>query len=329
MELKNGRQSYLELIIACTIFGSSGVFLKHIRGMETSSIIFYRLLFGFSLLVAYLLITKRYEVFRLDKKKRYILMIGVFNVITAYCYFRSIGYAGLSTAVLLLYTAPVYVTLLSPVLLREKITSRGFISMLVSLAGIFLVVMPVNGFFESGNQLYMGIVFGLVSGLSYSGTIMTVSHLKKDYSGTAQLFWSALISLVILLPFGSKVPGEVLAMNLPVLILFGIVTTAFASLLYLNSAAKIPAQTVSVLALLEPVSGILLGSLFLHEPIFIKTLQGCVFILLGAFILVWDTRTMPMRLYGMKDPFMSFQTAVRVRIPGIPQIILAWLFKKP
>ena len=75
MELKNGRQSYLELVIACTIFGSSGVFLKHIQGMETSSIIFYRLLFGFSLLVAYLLITKRYEVFRLDKKKRYILMM--------------------------------------------------------------------------------------------------------------------------------------------------------------------------------------------------------------------------------------------------------------
>jgi drug/metabolite transporter (DMT)-like permease len=155
---------------------------------------------------------------------------------------------------------------------------------------------------------------------------MTVSYLKTDYSGMSQLFWSALISLLILLPFGSRVPGEILELNLPVLIMFGIVTTAFASLLYLNSAAKIPTQTVSVLALLEPVSGIILGSLFLHEPIFIKTMQGCVLIIMGALIMVWDTRTMP--IYGMKGPFVSFQAAMRLRILSIPRIILMWLSGK-
>ena len=328
MELKNGHHSYLELIIACTIFGSSGVFLKHIHGMEVSSIIFYRLLFGFSLLVVYLLVKRRYDVFRLDKKKRYMLLIGVFNVITAYSYFRSIGYVGLSTAVLLLYTAPVYVALLSPIFLREKITRRGLMSLSLSLLGIMLVVTPVGGLFGGGTNLLPGVLFGLISGLSYSGTIMTVSYLKTDYSGMSQLFWSALISLLILLPFGSRVPGEVLELNLPVLIMFGIVTTAFASLLYLNSAAKIPAQTVSVLALLEPVSGIILGSIFLHEPIFIKTMQGCVLIIMGALIMVWDTRAMPIQLYGMKDPFVSFQAAMRVRILSIPRIILMWLSGK-
>lgn len=328
MELKNGRHSYIELIIACTIFGSSGVFLKHIQGMEVSSIIFYRLLFGFSLLLVYLLVTKRYDVFRLDKKKRYMFLIGVFNVITAYSYFRSIGYVGLSTAVLLLYTAPVYVTLLSPVFLREKITRRGLMSLFLSLIGIMLVVMPVDGFFGSGNHLLMGLLFGFISGLSYSGTIMTVSYLKTDYSGTSQLFWSALISLLILLPFGSKVPGEILEVNLLSLIIFGIVTTAFASLLYLNSAAKIPAQTVSVLALLEPVSGIIFGSLFLHEPIIMKTVQGCLLILIGASIMVLDIRSMPMQLYGMRHPFMSLHAAMRVRVLDIPRIIFMWLFGK-
>jgi drug/metabolite transporter (DMT)-like permease len=148
MQLKNGRYSYLELVIACTIFGSSGVFFKHVRGMGVSSVIFYRLLFGFSLLVTYLLITKKYEVFRLGKKKRYVLLIGVFNVITAYAYFSSITYAGLSTAVLLLYTAPVYVTLMSPLILGDRITRRSMMSLFLSLAGILLVVMPVGDFSE-------------------------------------------------------------------------------------------------------------------------------------------------------------------------------------
>lgn len=325
MQLKNGRYSYIELVIACTIFGSSGVFFKHVHGMGVSSVIFYRLLFGFSLLMVYLVLTKKYEVFRLGKKKRYVLFIGVFNVITAYAYFSSITYAGLSTAVLLLYTAPVYVTLMSPLILGDRITRRSMMSLLLSLAGILMVVMPAGGLFGNGNSLVIGVLFGLVSGLSYSGTIMTVSYLKTDYSGTSQLFWSALISLLILAPFGSRISGEVLALNLPVLIVFGIVTTAFASLLYLNSAAKIPAQTVSVLALLEPVSGIIFSSLFLHEPILMRTMQGCLLILLAALILVLDKRMI--YVDKMENTVPGFPDVARDRFPYISRMS-SWLFRK-
>lgn len=161
---------------------------------------------------------------------------------------------------------------------------------MVSIAGILLVILPGSSTNGYDSRLLIGIVLGILSGLSYSGTIMTVSYLKDEYSGLTQLFWSTFLSLVILLPFGSKVPADVLFMNLRTLFLFGLITTAFASVLYLNSAAKIKAQTVSVLALLEPVSGIIFGFLFLNEPIFMNTLQGCSFIILGAFILLIDPK---------------------------------------
>ncbi len=285
--IKTGNYSYLELLISCTIFGASGIFLKHIYSMQTVSIIFYRLVFGFLLLLAYCILSKKTHLLHIGKKRRYIVLIAIFNVLTLYTYFSSIKYAGISIAVLLLYTAPVYVTLLSPLFLKEKITKRGMFSLIISVCGILLVVLPGNNI--SGNSLlFTGIVLGILSGLSYSGTIMTVSYLKDEYSGLTQLFWSTLISLLILLPFASKVPVDILVPNLPVLFLFGLITTAFASVLYLNSAAKIRAQTVSVLALLEPVSGIIFGFVFLHEPVFMNTIQGCFFILLGATILVLE-----------------------------------------
>ncbi|MBN2110862.1 MAG: EamA family transporter, partial [Methanosarcinaceae archaeon] len=255
------------------------------------------------------LLTKKYNVIKTGRKKGYLVLIGIFNVVTAYSYYSSIKYSGLSIAVLLLYTAPVYVTLLSPVFLKEKITRRGIISLLVSMAGILMVVLPSNGPFSQNDHLVTGLVFGLISGISYSGTIMTVNHLKNEYPGMAQLFWSTFISLVILMPFSGKVPQDILIPNMPVLILFGLMTTAFASLLYLNSASKISAQTVSVLALLEPVSGIIFGFFFLHEPLIMKTIQGCIFILLGACILVWDHR--PMQVYGTWGPFISIQNALK------------------
>ncbi len=285
---KSSKYSYIELIISCTVFGASGIFIKHIYDMQTASIIFYRLIFGFILLLAYCIVIKRDDVLRLNKKKLFILLIAIFNVLTLYTYFSSIKYAGISIAVLLLYTAPVYVTLLSPLFLKEKITKRGMFSLLISISGILIVILPGSGASGYDTHFLLGIFLGVMSGISYSGTIMTVSYLKDEYSGISQLFWSTFISLLILLPFGSKVPVDILVMNLRTLILFGLITTAFASVLYLNSAAKIRVQTVSVLALLEPVSGIIFGFLFLHEPIFMNTIQGCFFIILGALVLLFE-----------------------------------------
>lgn len=320
---KNSNNSYLELIISCTIFGSSGIFLSHISGMQTSSILFYRILFGFVILLSYLLLKKKYDAFHATKKRRYLLLIGIFNVVTTYSYYSSIKYSGLSIAVLLLYTAPIYVTLLSPFILKEKMTRKGIISLIVSMVGISMVVMPSTGSFGQNSHLFMGITFGLLSGLSYCGTIMTVNHLKNEYSGIAQLFWSTFISLIILIPFAGKVPQAVLLPNLPVLILFGLMTTAFASLLYLNSASKISAQTVSVLALLEPVSGIIFGFFFLHEPVIMKTIHGCIFILFGACILVWDHRIM--QFQGMKGPFISLQNTLKGRFSNISRSTFLFL----
>ncbi|WP_242492645.1 DMT family transporter [Methanolobus psychrotolerans] len=155
---------------------------------------------------------------------------------------------------------------------------------------------------------------------------MTVSYLKDEYSGIAQLFWSTLISLLILLPFGSKVPADIFFMNMRTLFLFGLITTAFASVLYLNSVAKIRAQTVSVLALLEPVSGIFFGFLFLHEPIFLNTIQGCFFIILGAFILIYEPGNAA--IMSLKSSGTYLSVIGKNKLLNIPSIYSSWIFKK-
>jgi drug/metabolite transporter (DMT)-like permease len=294
--------------------------------MQIASIIFYRLIFGFSMLFAYCIVFKKFNILHLNKKKRFILLIAIFNVLTLYTYFSSIQYAGISIAVLLLYTAPVYVTLLSPLFLKEKITKRGMLSLSISITGILMIILPGSTAAGYDGRFLIGIIMGILSGISYSGTIMTVSYLKDEYSGFTQLFWSTFISLLILLPFGSMIPADVLFMNLHTLILFGLITTAFASVLYLNSAAKIRAQTVSVLALLEPVSGIVFGFLFLHEPIFMNTIQGCFFIVLGAFILLIEPGTSG--ILPLKSSSLYLYVIGRGNTLKKPSMYGLWLFKK-
>ncbi|KAF5420141.1 MAG: Permease of the drug/metabolite transporter (DMT) superfamily, partial [Candidatus Methanocomedens sp.] len=57
---------------------------------------------------------RRLSELRLGQKKQYILLLGLMQAGTMLSYFLSVKYTSVSIAALLLYTAPVYVTLLSP-----------------------------------------------------------------------------------------------------------------------------------------------------------------------------------------------------------------------
>lgn len=285
--IQGNNKSYTAVITSCVLFGMVGIFVKGINNMETTSILFYRLLFGLGAIILYLKLIGKLNELRLGKKRNYVLLLGVLNTITLFTYFSALKYSSLAVAVLLLYTAPVYVTLLSPLILKERITLKNVFALTISISGIVLIVNPgefVGSFSGEGSYL-LGILCGLVSGLSYGCSIMTVNYLKEDYSGVAQMFWSTAVSLLLFLPFGVSVPAGVLLDNLKTLVPLGIIATALAYVLYFSGVVHIKAQTAAVLAFLEPVSCIFFGYAVLGEPIYASTIEGCAFILFGAFLI--------------------------------------------
>ena len=72
------------------------------------------------------------------------LLLGVLNTVTMFAYFSAIRHMGIPVAVLLLYTAPIYVTLLSPLLLKERITLLDMLALTLSISGILLAINPLN-----------------------------------------------------------------------------------------------------------------------------------------------------------------------------------------
>jgi drug/metabolite transporter (DMT)-like permease len=86
-----------------------------------------------------------------------------------------------------------------------------------------------------------------------------------------------------LLPSALSTSFHVFLENFNVLIAFGL-TITFAAVIYLKGVSGIRAQTGSILALVEPVSGIFFDSTLLNNPLYISTLLGCVFILTAAYL---------------------------------------------
>ena len=105
---------YSEVVTGSAIYGTIGVFLERVQDMSVGSVLFSRLFFGVCMIFIYLLLSRGLGQLKPGKKRRYLLLLGLLNAVTGMCYFSSIRYSGISVAVLLLYTAPVYVNLACP-----------------------------------------------------------------------------------------------------------------------------------------------------------------------------------------------------------------------
>lgn len=116
---------YGEIIIAAVLWSLAGIFAKQIHGMSAQSIIFYRVILAFAIFFIFILISGNLKIIKLKDKKIYLLLFGIMQAGTMLAFFISILEGSVSIAVLLLYTAPVYITILSPWLLKEKSTKKG------------------------------------------------------------------------------------------------------------------------------------------------------------------------------------------------------------
>ncbi len=162
------------------------------------------------------------------------------------------------------------------------------LALTLSISGILLAINPLNycgvTVLKDGEYI-TGILSGLISGLSYGCSIMTMNYLKENYSAVQQMFWSTAVTLVLLFPFGISVSGLALLNNLKLLIPLGVIASALASLLYFRGPARIKAQTAAVLSLIEPVSSICFCCILLGEPVQSNTVGGCLLILAGAALI--------------------------------------------
>lgn len=282
--------------------------MKWLGDMSIGSIIFYRIIFGLLAILCYLAITGNLGQLSLKGNKKYLLLLGLLYVFQMFSYYSAIRYLGASSAILLLYTDPIYLTILAPLLLGEKNTQRTIIALFLGLIGVFYVTRPAGGFehLDFGSSYFKGVFFGLTGGLFSSGVIISVRYLRDEYNGLTQLFWQSAISLVFLSPFAISLPSYVLAKNLPILILFGILITGIGAVFYIRGVAGVNAITGSVITLLEPVSCIFFDCTVLGNPIHKGMIIGCIFILAAAVVISLDNIVFLKRIiFGEKITFVE------------------------
>ena len=192
---------------------------------------------------------------------------GVFSVVFFnVCYFSCMNYTTLSTAAILLYTAPAFVMVMSFFLFKEKFTMRKVLALLVAFAGCVLVS---GGFGDSGIST-MGLLTGLGAGFGYAlYSIFSRFAIKRGYGSYTITVYTFMLAMVGCIPFMKwEHLGECIQSSagvLPFAGLMAFLTTVAAYILYTKGLEGMENGKASIIASIEPVMASVVGFLLYKE----------------------------------------------------------------
>lgn len=271
----------VRLAAAMTVFGTIGLFVRYIP-LPSSVIALVRGAVGATFLLLVGALKKSPPNWQsIRRNLRYLLPCGIMMGFNWIMLFEAYRYTTVAVATLCYYLAPVIILLLSPIVLKEKLTALKACCIVAALAGMFLV----SGIVQSGDLSafnFRGIGLGTAAAVLYA-MIVLLNKKMRDISASDTTMTELGISAVMMLLY-NLVTVDVSTLSctsvgLILLLIVGVFHTGFCYTLYFGCISALPAQTGALFSYIDPVVAILLSTLVLHEPMDLLCIVGAVLIL--------------------------------------------------
>lgn len=256
----------LKIIIAMTVFGTIAPFVRA-TGLASGEVALYRAVLAALLIGGYLVISGQHIPFRQIKKQIPLLLAsGVAMGFNWILLFEAYKYTTVSVATLSYYFAPVIVTLVCPILFKEKMTAKAWICFAMSTLGLVLIT-GVGGFDASDNN-FLGILFGLGAALLYA-TVILLNKFIKAVDGIHRTFLQFVAAVAVLFPYVAVTDGfNLTALNINgtvLLLIIGFVHTGITYCLYFSSLKELSGQKAAILSYIDPLVAVLISVTLLNE----------------------------------------------------------------
>ena len=280
------KEAFLLTVIASSLWGTSFPAIKiGLQFMDAYTFVFLRFFFALLIMFGLVLFTKK---FTFNFNKRLILFLGCINGIAYLLQYVGMSYTSASKSSLLVNLTVVWVALLSPILLKEKLGRNKLTGVILSLLGIVLVTTNLD--FQSfgiGNILgdFIVIAAGMIWALFILYNKPLVNETKDLAMSLTWLLFFTIFPLIPVVPFSANnfltLPWEawgaimytaIFCWNIPYYI-------------WSKGLRKISPVTSTVILLNEIIVSIIISTIFLSESLTIVTGIGAFFIII-AIILV-------------------------------------------
>lgn len=286
----NGKtRPVLAIMAAASLWGFIGLFsyILMFYGFSPVQVIAVRTIAGALFMTAFLLVRSP-ALLKINLRDIWmfigtgIISVVLFNLF----YLTTFMLSSLSVAVMLLYTAPVFVMLLSLLLFKERLTFSKILALCSTISGCLFLSGMLTGSWQCPPEAFFT---GILSGFGYALYSIFSKYALVKYNSATISVWTFYMASLPLLPFCQ--PDVMLTAFALIPETAGaaagisILCTVLPYLLYTYGLKYVEAGYASILAMLEPVVGCLTGLLLLGETFTSAKAAGFFFILAAIVIL--------------------------------------------
>ena len=280
-------RSKLMNLSAMLIFGTIAIFVRNIE-LTSKEIAVLRGVIGSIFLLGVMLFSKEKTSFSAIKKNLPILVLSGLGVGANWIFlFEAYKYTTVSIATLSYYCAPIFVTIMAPIILKEKISLIKFLCVCTAMIGMLCIVGTNKGSIGEGYNHFLGIIYGLAAAVGYASVIL-MNKFIKGLKGVETTVTQLVFASILLLPYVMITSGfdfsKMTGISWGYMIFLGVVHTGFAYALYFSSLKELKGQTIAVLSYIDPITAVLISALFLGEQLTMFQIIGGVLILGSTFI---------------------------------------------
>lgn len=273
------KKAFLSIVIGSLIAGLTGLFVKNIS-VPAVSIAFVRLALPASLLAIWIA-WKGIAFFR--GNYRVMLLASALNAVRMYLFLTAFIFTSITQAVIMIFTWPVFVNLLSSIWLKEKISRRQIGILFLAFLGIIIIYSDQP--FSFHNRDFIGMSAGIGSAIFYSISFIIYKTEIHNYHRNEIIFYQNLVGAFLFLPFFilSKSPPALqdLILMTGYALLMGVVIFNF----FFYGLKYLKASQASMIAYVEIISAVSVGILFMGDKITPTILIGGLFIISSLSLL--------------------------------------------
>jgi drug/metabolite transporter (DMT)-like permease len=277
---------YLLIFISASAFGLMPIFALYAYDshVKVTTLLFLRFLFAAILFFLYLFFKNGLSFISKKQLLSLILLGGVLYTLQSTFYFSAVKFIPASLAALLLYLYPVFVSILSFFVNKEKISKSLYVSIFISLFGMVFVLGSPNG-----NYNLKGILLAFGAAIVYSIYIIVGGRITSTLSPLLTSAFISLFASISFLLFGTFTNS----------INVNIGTSGWISILCIALISSVIAMTAffagikitgptkgSILSMVEPVVTTIFSTLLFHDQMSLLQIFGGMIVLSGAVLVV-------------------------------------------
>jgi RarD protein len=277
-------KSKIQFILSMIIFGTIGLVVRNIDLSSSERALLSSFLGCLFLLLIFFMMKKKISWKIVKSNALFLILSGIALGGNWIFLYQSYDHTTIANATLGYYFAPVFVMILSPFVLREKLSIKKMVCIGVAIIGMLMIVG--EGVSSSSSEDILGLSFGLIAAAFYAALLL-LNKFIKDMGKLEMTIIQLGTTTLLLIPYVFMTSGfgifEVSGSSIPFILILGIINTGIGFWLFFSGMEKLKGQSIAMLSYVDPFVAILISAMILHEQMTIDQMLGGA-LLLGSTI---------------------------------------------